>query len=121
MKTLQTIKFIADEDFDNRILRGLQRRQPDLEIVRVQDTHLSGSGDREILDLAFREQRLLLTHDVSTMTKYSFERIRAGNQIYGIIEVPQSLAIGTAIEDILTIAACSSADEFIDQILYLPL
>ncbi len=81
MKTLQTIKFIADEDFDNRILRGLQRRQPDLDIVRVQDTHLSGSADIEILDLAFREQRVLLTHDISTMTKYAFERMRAGSKL----------------------------------------
>jgi len=55
VRVLQTIKFIADEDFDNRILRGLQRRQPDLDIVRVQDTHLSGSVDREILEWAFRE------------------------------------------------------------------
>lgn len=42
------------------------------------------------------------------MTKYAFERMRAGNQVTGIVEVPQSLSIGIAIEDILTIAACSS-------------
>jgi hypothetical protein len=31
------IKFATDEDFNNRILRGVLRRQPRLDIVRVQD------------------------------------------------------------------------------------
>jgi hypothetical protein len=30
-------RLAADEDFNNRILRGLLRRQPGLDIVRVQD------------------------------------------------------------------------------------
>jgi hypothetical protein len=55
------------------------------------------------------------------MTRHAHERLKAGEQIAGIIEVPQSLLIGIAIEDILTIAECSSAEEFVNQILYLPL
>ena len=31
------MKFLADENLDNNILRGLLRRKPDLDIVRVQD------------------------------------------------------------------------------------
>lgn len=31
------LRLAADEDFNNRILRGLIRRQPELDIVRVQD------------------------------------------------------------------------------------
>lgn len=30
------MKFLADENFDNTIIRGLLRRQPDIDIVRVQ-------------------------------------------------------------------------------------
>jgi len=118
---VSTIRFVADEDFDNRIVRGLLRRYPNLDIVRIQDTHLSGKSDEEILAWAFQKRRILLTHDVSTMTKYAFERIRADNHISGIVEIPQSLALGRAIEDILIIRSCSSTEEFIDQILYLPL
>ncbi len=32
----------TDEDFNNRILRGLLRRKPDPDIVRVQDAGLIG-------------------------------------------------------------------------------
>jgi hypothetical protein len=117
----QGVRFVADEDFDNRILRGLFRRQTSIDIVRIQDTYLSGKDDPSVLEWAFQEQRVLLTHDVSTMTRHAHERLKAGEQIAGIIEVPQSLLIGIAIEDILTIAECSSAEEFVNQILYLPL
>ncbi|MGD2156822.1 MAG: DUF5615 family PIN-like protein [Anaerolineales bacterium] len=115
------MRFIADEDFNNRILRGMLRRQPDLDVVRIQDTRLSGGTDQEILEWAFQEQRILLTHDVSTMTKYAFERTHAGKSFAGVIEVPQTLAVGIAIDDILTIVASSSTEEFVDQILFLPL
>jgi hypothetical protein len=36
------MKFLADENFDNRIVRGLLRRQPDLDIIRVQDLEIAG-------------------------------------------------------------------------------
>jgi len=34
------ISFLADEDFDGRIVRGIERRLPNLDIVRVQDVGL---------------------------------------------------------------------------------
>lgn len=115
------LKFVADEDFNNRILRGLLRREPTLDIVRIQDLELIGVEDPSILEWAFQEGRILLTHDVSTMIGYAYERINTGRSISGLVGVPQSLPVGTAIEDILTVATCSSAEEFQDQILFLPL
>ncbi|MCB0154008.1 MAG: DUF5615 family PIN-like protein [Anaerolineae bacterium] len=115
------IKFLADEDFDNRILRGLLRRSSELDVVRVQDTPLSEADDPAILAWADQQGRILLTHDISTMTYHAYERLQAGQSIAGIVEVPQSMPIGAAIEDLLTVAACASTEEFKDQILYLPL
>ena len=37
---MSQFRFVTDEDFDNRILRGLLRRLPELEIVRIQDVNL---------------------------------------------------------------------------------
>jgi hypothetical protein len=39
------LRFLTDEDFDNGILEGLLRRLPALDILRVQDTGLSGQPD----------------------------------------------------------------------------
>ena len=43
------LRFLADENFDNAIVRGLLRRQPDLDIIRVQDTELSGANDPKVI------------------------------------------------------------------------
>ncbi len=115
------IKFITDEDFDNHILRGLLRRQPHLDIIRIQDTDLAGAKDPAILNWASQEQRILLTHDVSTMTKHAYELIRLKKAMAGMIAVPQTMPIGQAIEDILTILECCPSDELRNQIFYLPL
>jgi len=48
----------ADENFNNDIIRGLLRRKPDLNLVRVQDAGLSGSDDPVVLEWAARRPRL---------------------------------------------------------------
>jgi predicted nuclease of predicted toxin-antitoxin system len=49
------MKFLADENFDNTIVRGLMRRKPDIDIVRVQDVGLSGEDDPIVLEWAAQE------------------------------------------------------------------
>ena len=39
------LKLLADENFDNTIVRGLLRRRPNTDIVRVQDVGLAGKDD----------------------------------------------------------------------------
>ena len=72
------MKFAADENFDNDILRGLFRVLPNLDMVRVQDAGLSGVEDPEVLEWCARENRILLTHDVRTITKFAYDRLEAG-------------------------------------------
>ncbi len=115
------LKLAADENFNNDIVRGLVRRKPDLDLVRVQDAGLSGADDATILAWAARQGRLLLTHDVSTLTKYALARIAAGQPMPGVFEVSTSVSIGRAIADILLIVECSSAGEWEGQVRYLPL
>ena len=38
------LKLAADENFNNDVVRGLLRRRPDLDIVRIQDTEIMGFG-----------------------------------------------------------------------------
>lgn len=114
-------RLATDEDFDNRILRGLLRRLPDLDIIRVQDVGLRGAHDPIILAWAAREQRVLLTHDLRTMPHFAQKRIMAGDPMAGLIWVAQSLPIGEAIEDILTIIEATELEEWENWIEYLPL
>lgn len=115
------IKFLTDEDFDARILRGLLRRLPELNVERVQDVGLQSAHDREVLELAALENRVLLTHDVSTMSAYAYERISEGLPMAGVFEIPQSMPIGQAIDEICLIVGGSLEDEWQNQVRFLPL
>jgi predicted nuclease of predicted toxin-antitoxin system len=57
------LRLLADENFNGSIIRGLLRRQPEMDVVRVQDVGLSGADDRLVLAWAANEGRVLLTHD----------------------------------------------------------
>jgi hypothetical protein len=111
----------ADENFNNDIVRGLLRRRPDLDIVRVQDAGLSGKEDADVLEWAAQENRILLTHDVSTITQFAYERVQASKRMPGVFEVSRSVSIGVAIEDILLLAEGSLEGEWEGQVRYLPL
>jgi hypothetical protein len=112
---------IADENFNNDIVRGLLRRKPELDIVRVQDVGLSGVDDPTLLEWAAQENRILLTHDVSTLTRYAYERVQANQHMPGVVEVSRSVPVRVAIGDILLLAETSLAGEWEGQIIYLPL
>jgi hypothetical protein len=115
------IRLAADETLNNDIIRGVLRRQPDLDIVRVQDIGLSSADDPVVLEWAAQEERVLLTHDVSTITKYAYERVRAGKPMPGVFEIGRTVPIGRAIEDVLLLAECSLDGEWEGQVRYLPL
>ena len=115
------LRFLADENFNNDILRGLLRRNPDFEIVRVQDVDLRGADDPTVLSWAAEEGRILLTHDAATITKYAYERINAGLRMPGVIELRRRVPLGIAIEDLLFIAEASTPSEWDSKVGYLPL
>jgi len=112
---------VADENFNNTIIRGLLRLKPSLDIVRIQDVGLTSADDPTVLEWAARENRILLTHDVATITKYASERILSGKYMPGVIEVTRAVPLGGAINDILLIAETCKKGELENQIIYLPL
>ena len=115
------LRFAADENFNNDLVRGLQRRRPDLDIVRVRDAGLAGADDPTVLEWAAQEARVLLTHDVTTLTHYAYARVEANQPMPGVFCVSRSVPAGRAIEDILLLAECSLPGEWEDQVRYLPL
>jgi predicted nuclease of predicted toxin-antitoxin system len=114
------IKLLADENFDNTIVRGLFRRNPEIDIVRVQDVGLSSKNDPTVLEWAAQEERILLTHDVATITRYAYDRVKQGQPMPGVIEISTDAPIGRVIEDVLVLVECSQKGELEGQIQYLP-
>ncbi len=115
------LRLLADENFNNAILRGLRLRNPDLDVVRIQDIGLSGEEDPVVLDWAASHGRVLLTHDKATIPHFAYERIKAGQPMTGVCEVSRTVPIRQVIEEILLIAECSDPSDWEYQIRYLPL
>jgi hypothetical protein len=115
------LRLAADENFNTDIVRGLVRRKPDLDIIRVQDARLSGADDAAVLAWAADEGRVLVTHDAATITRHAYDRVRAARPMPGVFEVGTSVPIGRAIDDLILIVECSLEGEWEGQVRYLPL
>jgi predicted nuclease of predicted toxin-antitoxin system len=103
---------LSDENFNGEIVRGLLRRRPDLDLVRVQDVGLIGHDDPSVLEWAAQEGRILLTHDRATIPDFAYERINAGSAMPGVFVIGNRYPVGQAIEEILLLVLCSEAEEW---------
>jgi len=115
------VKFLADENVNQQLVRGLLRRQPDLDIVQAQDVGLKSMDDSAVLEWAAREERVLITYDVSTMPDFAYERIAQSQPMPGVIAIRWSLPISQTIEDLLILAGAGLPGELEGRVLRLPL
>jgi hypothetical protein len=96
------------------------RRLPELDLVRVQDVGLMHTDDPVILEWAANEGRILLTHDVATITMYAYERVNKGLPMTGVVEVIATAPIGKIIDDLELFICCSEPEEYENQVLFIP-
>ncbi len=115
------MRFLADENFDNNILRGVLSKNPDFDCIRVQDTEVYQAKDPIVLAWAAEQGRILLTHDVKTMSHYADERVQSGMSMPGVFEIRQQVPLAQAINELLIIDGASNAAEWENQVTYLPL
>ena len=95
------MRFAADENFDNDILRGVDRRRPGLDVVTVQDAGLAGAPDPSVLAWAADEERVPPTHDLGTMSDHAYHRLTEGLPMSGVFLIGKHISIRRAIEAIL--------------------
>ena len=67
------------------------------------------------------QKRVLLTHDVSTITAYAYRRIMRGDAMPGVFEVSRRVTVRDVVEDIILLSECSKPGEWEAQVRYLPL
>jgi hypothetical protein len=115
------MRFLADENFNNEIIRGLKRRVPEVDITRVQDTELAGEPDTLVLEWALQHDFIVLTHDVNTMRGYFYERVKAELPVPGLFLVHGTKPVGEVIEALELIVLASDESEWQGEIRYLPL
>lgn len=114
-------RFLADQDFNERILRGVLRQEPAIEFLRAREAGVQERSDSEVLAYAATAGWIVLSHDVNTMSAAATARIKAGQAMSGLALVHQLAPFAPVIESIVLIWATTEAEEWRNQIQFLPL
>ena len=77
--------------------------------------------DVGLLRWAFEERRVIATHDKKTFPGFTYDEIIMGRKTFGVIVVPTDLGIGKAIDDLELLIISSREDEFVNQVIHLPI
>ena len=114
------IKFQADADLNQHIVNAVLRIEPGIDFQTSNNANLTGLTDREVLELAASQRRILVSHDQKTMPNHFAEFITQ-NKSYGIIIVPKKLPVIEVAENLILIWEVFSDEEWIDRIAFLPI
>jgi hypothetical protein len=114
------IKFLTDENYNNIILNGVLLRLPELDVVRVQEVELMNTPDEIVLAWTAQENRVVLTHDVTTLLDEAYRRVAEGLLMPGVMVSPQLSPVAPVINDLVFIIGNSSDDEWKDSVVFLP-
>lgn len=113
------LRLLSDENFNGDIVRGLLLRRPDIDSIRTQDVALLGVDDP--LAWAAENNRILLSHDRTTMPDYAYTRVSAGQPMPGVFIISDRFPIGQVIQELLLIDGGSEQAEWSGRVLFLPL
>lgn len=114
-------RFLADNDLTDHIVRGVKQREPAIEFLHVRDLGMEKLPDPEVLAFAAVENLLVVSHDVNSMSAAAAAQVAAGEPMHGLLLVHQGNPVRSSIESLILIWAASEAEEWIDQIRFLPL
>jgi hypothetical protein len=78
-------------------------------------------SDPTLLDWAASQGRIIVTHDVNTITRHAHERMKQGLPMSGVIIVSYDLEIGRAIGNLEIITESATVLDLANQIQFLPL
>lgn len=114
------VRFQADADFNHVILSATVRREPGVDFQTATAAGMEGLQDQDVLRVAAREGRVLVTHDRRTMPGHFLDFIQ-NETSSGLLIVSQKLAISAAVEDLILIWFATEAEEWKNQSWSLPI
>jgi hypothetical protein len=114
------VRFQADADLDGRILRGLWRAEPEIDIRTAFDAGLAGLNDPNVLRISADSGRILVSQDRRTMPKH-FAGYTASEPSAGVVLLREAIPIATAIEELILIWSASEAEEWVGRLVWIPL
>jgi hypothetical protein len=116
-------QYLLDEHITPRLKAALLRLDPTIAIVSIGDpeTPALGAQDPDILRFVEQRQQILVAQDYRTLPDHASDHRDAGGQHWGIFLVRPGAGIGETAAALYEIWVCSEAEEWIDQVVWIPL
>lgn len=114
------IRFQADADFNQIIVKATLRLEPAIDFQTAHAAGLVGLDDPDVLKLTAAHGRILLSHDRKTMPMH-FGQFIESQSSPGLLIVSQKLPVYRVAEEILLIWSASEPEEWVNRIRALPL
>ena len=114
------VRFQADVDLDGRIIRGLRRTSPEIDIRTAASAGLDGVDDSDVLQIAKDAGRILVSQDRRTMPAH-FARFVDGAASPGVILLRGATPVSVAIDELFMIWSASEPEEWVNHLVWIPL
>lgn len=115
------ISILADEHIPRSLLRAVEARVVDADLVRLQDVGLRSVDDDFVLEWSADNSRIILTEDKSTLVPRAHDRVANGQAMPGVLVIRPGAESSKLLDDLVMILECSLPDELTNQVIYLPL
>jgi len=113
------VRFQADADLNEDIVTGILRREPAVDFQTATAAGLRLLSDLDVLTLAARQGRVLVSHDRRTMPR-AFAGFVNSNISPGLLIVSQKTDLLIAIDELLLVWSASQAEEWTNQLCTIP-
>ncbi len=113
------IRFQADADLNQRIVRAVRRGQPAIDFQTADEAQIRTLNDPEVLATAAAEGRIVVTHDRTTMPVH-FATFIGRQESPGVFVLSQFLPLKLAAEELIMIWEASEAEEWTNILQFLP-
>jgi hypothetical protein len=115
------VRFLADASLRQAIVTGCVRREPAIDFLSAHAAKLHGVSDRNVLEVAAAQGRVLITQDFRTMPTHFAEFLSAGRSSPGVFLVKQRTPLASVIEELVLVWTASAPEDWTNRIVEIPL
>jgi hypothetical protein len=116
-------RFLLDEHVNHAVQRQLRRLSMEIDVLAIGEGNAPAKGtlDPELLLWLEANEYILVTENRSTIPVHLADHFEQGWHTPGILWIRPDVGLGEIIEELYLIWQVSTADEYQDQALFIPL
>ncbi|MBI3467134.1 MAG: DUF5615 family PIN-like protein [Planctomycetes bacterium] len=119
---MSAVRFLCDEHVGFALVRSLLKKEPGIDVLRIGQSAAPplGTTNSALLLMVEADGRLLLTRDRRTMPQHVAEHLAAGRHTWGVFILRDGFSVGRLSEELLLVWSTSEAEEWRDQLEFIP-